>query len=377
MRHFPEVGIVHNMKLFHSARISLLFLAAGLLFWKVSVRSQTLELMGHSDKAAQLDVSPNGKWLLSWDGVTQNTPATNPGDRLVWNLTTKKARNISKWSTTQQIQDNPCGWTPDNRIWQLRTNPQPLSQGNSPYKAEFFLENPDGSGKVLCTDPNNKVWFDDLSYFDDMASHEFSTDGKWLFVLSNSYYRIFDARNGKMVFRRRLRQSERARVDQSPDGPYIMTAGSLSFDGITILAVTGQKNSEETGRVLDSSIWKLRDARSGRILKTLKVPQNACSSKLIGKDLFSYERSGDRVLIYARLSDGKTLWTRGNDKFNSRGEPMTTLWVWNNQNGRDCVFAAPKEKKWRDLQISPDSKVLYGATFDGAIYRFAAHEMKP
>lgn len=68
----------------------------GLLFFNVNVQAQTLDLMGRSDKAAILAISPDGKWLLSWDGVTENTPATNPGDRLVWNLATKKARDLSQ-----------------------------------------------------------------------------------------------------------------------------------------------------------------------------------------------------------------------------------------------------------------------------------------
>lgn len=167
-----------------------------------------------------------------------------------------------------------------------------------------------------------------------------------------------------MIFRRRLQPSERQEADLSPDGS-------------TILAVTGRKKNQGAGPtvVLDSGMWKLRDARSGRVLKTLKAPKNASHPYLIGKGLFAYHSDG--ISSYRRLSDGKTLWTRGIDRFGNGGKPLTKLWVWNNETGRDRVFAAPEEKKWRDLAISPDRKTLYGVTFEGEIYRCAAREMEP
>ncbi len=315
-----------------------------------------VDYIGQSRKCRVLNVSPDGKWLLSWDGVTYNTPSTNPGDRFVWNLATKTSRYISTWpGLSSGLYDLACGWTPDGRIWQLNAHSQPLAEGNAPFIAAFYLQKPDGSEKIAFSDPHERVWFDDGSYFDDVTDFKFSPDGAQLVYLTNSYFRIFNARTGKMLFRRRLSSDERQSAFLSPDRTRILTQSGVTYDD--------QQDVQDVGE------WALRVARSGRVIRRLRSAPKARLAGFIGDDAFVYQQGS--TLTKARLSDGKVLLKKafvplmqGNKNFFQLRDSLSL---------RIRTWKAPSNYDWSSFAITSDRKTMFGVLSD-FIYRFPAQE---
>ena len=285
----------------------------------------------------------------------ENTPATNPGARLVWNLKTHKACDISHWSRDVQLYDVPCGFTPDNRIWTLFTNPQPLAEGNTAYTPRIYLQNPDGTGKLICEDNSRHLVFDQKSFFDEAVDARFSSDGRVLWLLSNSYFRQFDARSGKLSLRRRMgsrhRQERAANLSLSPDGSKI-----IASDDVDDLR-TGQES------------WRVYVSRNGRFVRSLIHPKGARSPSWFQNDI--YLCWTDDAWIYCRFPDGKVLWQ---EKFPAPplpNAPTTRLILRNPRNGQRRVLV-PSLGKWKFLTASPDRKTLYGVNFSGGIYKMTS-----
>lgn len=333
---------------------------AALLVAPQAYAQDNVDYIGQSRKCRVLDVSPDGKWLLSWDGVTENTPATNPGDRLVWNLMTETSRYISTWpSSISGLYDLACGWTPDGRIWQLDAHSQPLGEGNAPFVATFYLQNANGSGKLTISDPNKRVWFDDASFFDDVTDFKFSADGAQLVYLTNSYLRIFNARSGKMLFRRRLLRDERQTAFLSLDRTRVLTQSGVTYD--------------EQQRVQGAGRWALRDGRTGRLIRRLRPAPNALLTGFAGADAFVYQQG--TVLVKARLSDGKVLLKEAFAPLKQVNKNLLNL--------RDPLslqtqtWKAPSNYNWFNFAIASDRKTMFGVTSDFDIYRFPAEEVNP
>ncbi|BCM91956.1 hypothetical protein IAD21_03834 [Abditibacteriota bacterium] len=315
--------------------------------------------IGQSRKCRVLDVSPDGKWLLSWDGVTYNTPSTSPGDRFVWNLATKTSRYISTWpGFSSGLYDLDCGWTPDGLIWQLDAHSQPLGEGNAPFIAAFYLQKPDGSERKIISDPNPRVWFDDTSFYDDVTDFKFSPDGVQLVYLTDSYFRIFNARTGKMIFRRRLSIDERQTAFLSPDRTRILTQSGVTYD-------------EQEG-VQDAGKWALRDARSGRLIRRLRPVPKALLTGFAGDDAFAYQQG--TTLAKARLSDGKVLLKETFAPLKQVNNNLLKLR--DSLSLRTQTWKAPSNYDWFSFTITSDRKTMFGVMSD-FIYRFPAEEVKP
>lgn len=325
-----------------------------------SVEAQeNMDYIGQSRKCRVLDVSPDGKWLLSWDGVTENTPATNPGERLVWNLAAKASRDISTWpGLPSGLYDLACGWTPDGRIWQLDAHSQPLAEGNAPFIATFYLQNPDGSERRVISDPNPRVWFDEASFYDDVTDFKFSSDGAQLVTLTSSYFRIFNARTGKMTFRRRLSRSERQRAYLSPDRTHILTQSGVTYS--------------DQGAVQGAGAWDLRDAKSGRVLRRLRPAPKALLVGFAGDNALVYQQG--TTLAKARLSDGKVLLKEAFAPVKQVNKTLLRLRDPFSLGTR--TWRAPSNYDWFSLAITADRKMMFGVTSD-FIYRFPAEEVKP
>jgi WD40 repeat protein len=305
------------------------------------------QLIGSCEGVTVLEVSPDGKWLLAWDGVTQRAARSKIGPRWVWDLTTGKSRSLRSWSETENLDFQECAWTPDNRIYALQRPAQTLIEARVPYAPRVFLQKPDGTGKIVCFDPPRSQ---------ELASREagavdvqFSPDGREIWLLSRFYWRRFDARTGKLR-ERRLRVARGALM-----GPL-----SLSNDGKQVLA---------------RDHWKVFDAKSGRLLLSLARPNGATLVDFWEND--QYIKTKDGFRFFCRLSDDKAvlkipktaLLLRGyGPNLAVAGEKDITQF--DKSSGQSRKTLPKLQGNWVAMTISRNSDWIYAVNPAGQIYKW-------
>lgn len=314
--------------------------------WQPQAPKLAKQLIGHCVGVTQLEVSPDGKWLLSWDGISKREKKNPIGPRWVWNLATGKARSLRRWSDEIALDHQEIGWTPDGRIWSLQRPSQLEIETKTPFAPRIFLQKPDGSGKIECYDPPRAGEMADRE--NGAIDAQFSRDGREIWVASRFGFRSFDGKTGKL----RARRARPLRGEFS--GPL-----SLSRDGKQLLA---------------REKWKVFDARNGRLLLSI-AHQNG--ETLLGFwEEGHYFKAKSGFVRFCRLSDDREIWKLPQSSRWLRGGPNLavagekTIAQFDKLSGQIRQNLPKMAGNWSTMAISPDAKWIYAVNAAGQIYRW-------
>ena len=228
-----------------------------------AARPELVLQTGVSWSASTVIFSPDGRLLASMDFMA--------GSIKLWEVSTGRELftiNLGTRNLTASGVNSPFVFSPD---------------GSSLFSVSA------GTLKQWDTRSGRRIRSVDLTYGDDFGSAYFSADARRLATMpvSQSSLAVWDVRSGRKLQELKL---------GARDGEFLMRdkflAFALSPDGRTLATDVGSIKGAERSETLT-----LRDASSGRVIRTIKIPGQKTLLAPMGSDLSAQSKSADGAPI--------------------------------------------------------------------------------